>query len=388
LNERFPAERTHGRRPPPRLSPRALGAAAAMLLVPLLFTGTRAGPAALEVFHPPEAHHRRNAPPVQEEDLRFQDEQRKPYGECWYYLAVAEDGTLFFCHFNLMRINFLIKQYSLDFSLYLPDGTRHFFADGFEKGDMEAATDRFLVRLGPNRVAGTLERQEVHVQGLGYTVDLTFTPRIPALRDGSGRVFLDPEKKDYLDITYQPDLKVAGTLRHGGRTVPLSGWGYGDHVRQTFIPTEFAKVLYAYRAKLGDLFLTALEYHAEPGFTPRRVPSLIVTWQDKLLMVSHDYTLKPMGTYRDEKRSQDVPRSFRLEDRTEGFELECGAQGELLKRVDLLASVSPFQKKVLDLVGIRSFSYIFQENTRCTVRAPEVSGTFQGNGILEVLVSD
>lgn len=370
-------------------SPGLALAALALVLAAPDFTGARADPAELEVFHPPRPqHHTRNAPPVVDADLRFRDEDRKPYGECWYYLAVADDGTLFFCHFNLMRVNFLLKQYSLDFSLYLPDGTRHFFADGFEKGEMEAATDRFQVRLGPNRVGGTLEKQQVHIEELGYTLDLTFTPRIPALRDGSGRIFLDPKKKDYLDITYQPDLEVTGTLRHEGRTVPFSGWGYSDHVRQTFIPTDFAKVLYAFRAKVGDVFLTALEYHPEPGFTPRRVPSLIVTWRDRLLMVSHAYSLEATETYRDEKRSKEVPQSFRLEDRTDGFELECTAQGELLKRVDLLASVSPFQKKVLDLIGIRSFSYIFEEATRCTVKAPEVSGTFEGTGILEVLVSD
>jgi len=347
------------------------------------------GPTELEVFHPTLTHHQRNAPPVQEKDLWFRDESRRPYGECWYFLAMAQDGTLFFCHFNLMRINFLIKQYALDFSLYLPDGTRHFFADSFEKDDLDIATDRLLVKFGPNRITGTLDRQQLHIDELGYVIDLTFTPRVAALRDGSGRIYLSPKKKEYMDITYQPDLKVKGTIKHKGKEVSLSGWGYSDHVRQTFLPTDFGKVLYAYRVKVGEVFITALEYHPEPKkYSPGRVPSMIVTYRDKLVMVSHDYTLQVTETYTDEKRSTEVPQSFLLKDRAEGFELECTAEGELLKRVDLLAAVSSFQKKVLDLFGIRSFSYIFDEKTSCRIQSPEVSGDFQGTGILEVLVSD
>jgi len=354
----------------------------------LAFSNAEAQPLELEVFHPPQSHHLRNAPPVQEKDLWFQETNRKPYSECWYYLAVAQDGTLFFCHFNLVRINFLVKQYALDFNLYLPDGTRIFFANSYDTQDVEWGTDRFYVKLGPNRICGTLERQDLHIEEQGYVLDLAFSPRVAALRDGSGRVFLDPRKKDYLDITYQPDLQVQGTLRHKDRQVPLAGWGYGDHVRQTFIPTDFAKVLYAFRVKVGDLFLTALEYHPEPKYSPRRVPSLIVTHRDRLLMVSHDYTLQVTATHTDERRKTLVPQSFLLQDRAEGFALECAAEGTLLKRVDLLASVSSFQKSVLELFGIRSFSYIFEEQTRCTVRSPEVSDAFAGTGILEVLVSD
>lgn len=363
---------------------------AAAALVFSVFPSSKAGaqPIELEAFHPPESHHLRNAPPVQEKDLWYEETHRRPYSECWYYLAVAEDGTVFFCHFNLVTINFLVRQYALDFNLYLPDGTRHFFADSYDRKDVDWATDRFHVKLGPNRISGTLERQHLYIEEDGYVLDLTFSPRVAALRDGTGRIFLDPRKRDYLDITYQPDLKVQGTLRHQGREVSLAGWGYSDHVRQTFIPTDFAKVLYAFRVKLGDVFLTALEYHPEPKFTPRRVPSLIVTHGDRLLMVSHDYELKATAVYTDEQRKTEVPQSFLLKDRAEGFELDCAAQGTLLQRVDLLASVSSFQKRVLELFGIRSFSYVFEQQTHCTIRSPQVSGTFEGTGIFEVLVSD
>ncbi len=368
---------------------RPLRIAAAALFLSLAFLANAWGePTELQIFHPPETHHLRNAPPVQEKDLWFEDLSRKPYSECWYYLFAARDGTLFFCHINLVKINFFVKQYALDFNLYLPDGTRHFFADSFEKKDVEWATDRFSVKLGPNRISGSLDRQQLHIEELGYTLDLAFTQRVAPLRDGSGRIYLDPDRKDYLDITYQPDLKVKGTLKENDRVVPLEGWGYSDHVRQTFIPTEFAKVLYAYRAKVGEIFLTALEYHPEPKYRPDRVPSLIVTYRDRLLNVSHDYTLQVTGTHSDEKRSTEVPEDFILKDRADNFELECTAEGDLLKRVDLLASVSSFQKKVLELFGIHSFSYIFEEKTRCRIQSPEVSGTFQGTGILEVLVSD
>jgi hypothetical protein len=362
--------------------------AASLLFALLCVSPASADTTELQSFHPDGAHHLRNAPPVQEKDLWFQDLSRKPYSECWYYLAVAQDGTIFFCHFNLVRINFLVKQYALDFNLFLPDGTRHFFADSFEGKEVEWGTDRFFVKLGPNRIQGTLERQVMHIEELGYTLDLTFFRKVDPLRDGTGRIFLDPEKRDYLDITYQPDLKVEGTLKQKNLQVPLTGWGYGDHVRQTFIPTDFAKVLYAFRVKVGEIFLTALEYHPEPTYRPARVPCLIVTYRDRLLAVSHDYTLKTTGTYTDPKRSTDVPEDFQLKDRAENFELECTAEGDLLQRVDLLASVKSFQKSVLELFGIRSFSYVFEEKTRCTVRSPDVSGTFQGTGVLEVLVSE
>jgi hypothetical protein len=83
-----------------------------------------------------------------------------------------------------------------------------------------------------------------------------------------------------------------------------------------------------------------------------------------------------------------VPQDFRLTEQTEDFELDCTAEGKPLKRVDLLASVSTLQKKVLEIFGVRSYSYVFEETTSCRFRNPEMSTTFHGKGVFEVLVSD
>ncbi|MEJ1342303.1 MAG: hypothetical protein RPU14_09575, partial [Candidatus Sedimenticola sp. (ex Thyasira tokunagai)] len=46
--------------------------------------------------------------------------------------------------------------------------------------------------------------QRLHIEEEDFTVDLNFTPRAPAFRDGDGRIYLDQGKKDYMDVTYQP----------------------------------------------------------------------------------------------------------------------------------------------------------------------------------------
>lgn len=373
----------------PRRSGPPIGPLAAALI--LLLVGGRPGTGSAEdlfVFHPPGQPHTLEGNTAGEADLFYTETGRSPYSECWYYLAMCEDGTVFFCHLNLAKINWLIKQYSLDFNLYLPDGTRTFFADSYDKKEVAWGTDRLLVKLGPNRLTGTLAEQQLHIEASGYVLDLLFRPQGPPFRDGEGRIYLDEKHTDYLDITYQPALRVTGSVLRAGKRQALSGWGYGDHVRQTFIPTDFAKRLYAFRVQMGDLFLTVLEYFPNPEFTPSRVPSLILTYQGRLLHVSHDYPFEQTRGYTDPARGVTVPRDIRLRERTDTVDLDCRATGTPLKRVDLLASVSPLQKKVLNLFGVRSYSYIFEEATECRLRSPDVSGTFTGTGILEVLSSD
>jgi len=181
-----------------------------------------------------------------------------------------------------------------------------------------------------------------------------------------------------LDLQTQQQVKAhhADDLHEG----PDHWWQIG--LALMGMPVEFGN------GSDGDLHITALEYHSTPAYEPRRIPTLIVAHRDRIIAVSHAYTLEPKDLYTDPDRSTEVPRGFVLKDRGESFALDCDAQGRLLERVDILSNVGSVQKKILDLFGIRSFSYIFEEKTRCTVRSPEVSGTFQGRGVLEVMVSE
>lgn len=346
-------------------------------------------PSPLFVFHDPGSPHVDLNAGVDARHLWYEDLSRTPYSECWYYLFFGEDGTIFFCHINLARMTSLVPaQYSLDFNLIVPGAEPVFFGDSYKKGAVEWKTDRLFVKLGPNVLQGDLDRQTLHIEELGYRIDLAFDRQVAPYRDGCGRIYLDRRRTNYLDIMYQPSMNVSGHLQSDGKTSTLKGWGYADHVRQTFIPTTFAKTLYAFRIRMGDLFITCLEYFPNAEFRRDRVATMIVAHRDKILHVSHDYSLDPTQWHKDHHTGAQVPASFTLAERTTGFTLEGTAQGDLLQRVDLLGAVKPFQKKILQLVGIRSYSYVFKERVSCKLYCPEAQGLFSGTGLFEVVVSD
>ncbi|MES9903742.1 MAG: lipocalin-like domain-containing protein, partial [Sedimenticola sp.] len=312
-------------------------------------------------------------------------QNRKPYSEFWYYLSVNEAGAVIISHFSLAKINLFFEQFTVDFGIYLPDGTTHYYSQSYVRSEVESESDRFHIKLRENTLGGTLESQRLQIKDDNVAVDLRFDSEVPAYRDGDGRIYLDKGKQDYMDVTYQPAMRVEGDITIGEQRIQWRGWGYADHVRQTFIPTEFAGRLYAFRVKMGDLFISSLDYFTNPGIQPRRLPSLMVTYKDRIIHVGHDYHLEETATYEDSERGISVPSGFRLSGKSGTFEISCSVVGKLLQRVDLLSTMGTFKRSILSFAGVSSFDYIFSEDVECRVASSEVSGLFSGKGVLEVV---
>ena len=364
------------------------------LLVPTMLAGllflpiaARTDPKEIEVFESPRTSSLKNVREAQAKDLYYQDVDRKPFEQCWYYLAVADDGTVFFCHFNAVKVNFAIKVYSLDFELCLPHLGDHFFAHAYKEDEVKWATDRLFLQMGKNRVEGTLKEQKIHIEEVDYVVDLNFQATVPAFREGSGKIYLDHEKKDYMDMTFQPAMRFEGTIKTKGETRPIKGWAYSDHLAATFITTDLAKSLDSVRIHAGDLFISAFEFHTVPKYLPHRIPILMVIYKGQLIYWGNDFQFNATRTYEDAETGLEAPKNFTLERHDGSFNLECSGRGTLLQRVDALATVNAVVRKLLKLAGISSYAYVFREDVQCKIDAPKASGTFKGDGILEALYS-
>ncbi|MES9903129.1 MAG: hypothetical protein ABW168_10640, partial [Sedimenticola sp.] len=72
------------------------------LLLTLFFTTVESA-GDLYFFHPEGAVHNLAPPPVPEEVLWYQPQNRKPYSEFWYYLSVNEAGAVIISHFSLAK---------------------------------------------------------------------------------------------------------------------------------------------------------------------------------------------------------------------------------------------------------------------------------------------
>ena len=355
-------------------------------LVLLLSSSGRADPTQLQIFEGPAKTPTENVVKAKESDLAFND--KKPYAECWFYLAVAEDGTVFYTHFNLMKISWMVKKNSIDFGLNPPGGENEFFASGYDDDVTHAATDKLDIAMGKNTLKGNLAGQKIHIEEKGTVIDLSFSAQVPAFREGDGKIWMNKKKDKYLALTVQPAMRFEGTISRDGKKRTLKGWAYSDHVRQTVIPTDFAKQVRSYRIDFGDVFISAMEYYPITDYLPSRVPLLVVTHKDKVIHVSLNYESKPTAEYTDPKTSTKVPQSFVLTDKNGSFHLECTAQGKQIQRIDYLASVSGMLRKSMQLLGYKSYGYIFDEKTECKLESPEVSGTYAGKGVLEVLMSE
>ena len=195
--------------------------------------------------------------------------------EWWYFDVALPDGGWLVAIFHSALFNVGDHRPTLDLRYYPPDGAPVVAVGRFPRREYEADRDRFRVRVGESWAAEENGGYHLHLSQGSLAAELTFSPRLPGWRVGTGRLFADPVSGRFFNwVVPAPCARVEGWLRVGGERRPVEGVGYHDHNWGNFyLPTAFQSWYWGrvwggkWTLVFGDL--------VPPGGSPRVTPFLI-----------------------------------------------------------------------------------------------------------------
>lgn len=205
---------------------------------------------------------------------------------------------------------------------------------------------------GKAEMAGTPQSIVFKNETDGGAYELTFTPIAQPWRPRGGQVLFGADKSPY-DVTLFPLMKVVGKYkRPGGEWQNVEGRGFGSHVWGDLAPYDMNRWTLEFRAISGDCTVYMRELNTTEDYDNVRVPFLLITKGNEILLESFDYTFTATETFKDEKHDNkyEVPTAFTLQgfddtDKTRQFRAVV-KQTKLNKRKDYLADLGAFKAAV------------------------------------------
>lgn len=282
------------------------------------------------------------------------------YGQKYTFNAeYGERGRLYF---SMTISNLGIGNHKMEAkgNLRLDDKTISWKKD-LKAKDWHFKAAPFQVEAGPAKISGEPTRLVFEVKNSDGEFEVTFTPIAMPWRPRDGQIQFGPERK-INDYTVFPLSKVQTRVRFkGGDWQEVEGYGYGTHSWSELAVYETARWVSEFRGIAGDRTVYIREIYTADDFGRQRVPYLLITRGDEVLLESFDFQMNPTEILTDsehENRYQ-VPESFTLlgadASRPERKFRANMKKNKLRKRDDILKSmnfavravVSRFSKPVL-----------------------------------------
>ena len=284
--------------------------------------------------------------------LFFKGNYTTPYTGGPYYQFDSENGYDFYCHFIFADLGFGLKKYLVDYKLHYPDGTCKVFGGKFDQDEGFQAEDRFEWKIGPNRIKGDQAIHHLHIESGALRVDVDLKTLVPFYRVGDdGRIYLEPERKGWGQLTYFPLFAAQGTILDGETSIPVSGWGYGNLSRMHFIITEITSLHTALRWQKDGLGFDFHDYRAAPEYGGNWFGVLMVYDQGRMIHVSQDFRKEILESVTEPKTGFKIPIGYRLESRGQGVTVQIEFTGvRLADYNDPLVWLGGIEKRLVELV--------------------------------------
>ncbi len=206
--------------------------------------------------------------------------------EWWYLDGVAQDGTLVVVWFG---DNWLVgtktRQVAIEVS---PPGKPTRSARYLTHDPGEFSREAADVRIGLNRLAGNLERYEIHLdpaQVAGVGCDLTLTRRVISYRPGTGYMAAGADYFAWLVAV--PEGELSGTLSIDGVSVPFTGSGYHDHNWGNVPPWKLFRNWWWGRGDAGGRTVVMSELRPAVGRGDRPLPLLFIASKEGVQLEAH-----------------------------------------------------------------------------------------------------
>ena len=248
----------------------------------------------------------------------------------------------------------------------------------------------FRIRAGKASMSGTPERLVFENERGGDAFEITFTPIARAWRPKSGRIQYGKDRLA-MDVTLFPLMKVEGRYKQdGGEWQTIEGRGWGSHNWSELMMYNQARWTVDFRGIEGDYAVWMREFSTTDDYGRLRIPYLLITKGNEILVESYDYTFIAKDVFTDSKHDNKykVPESFQLvgtdaEDKSRQFRASA-KKSKLRERKDYLKDMGTMKAV---LVGRFSepvrydydMSYTFEVKTKDGVDRFEGIGRYEFN---------
>lgn len=191
---------------------------------------------------------------VREDGFRSADELDHSF-EWWYFDMQLDDGSTLVATYNTKPNT--APDGPLDPSVLLiyhgADGTKVRTDSHHPASEFSADRERCDVRVGPNTVAGDLERYNLHLEESGVVADIRIDRASPSWRPGAGINYFDSARRQHLGwVVPVPYGTVTGTIDVNGASREVTGSAYHDHNWGNKVMDAGLDHWYWGRAHIGD----------------------------------------------------------------------------------------------------------------------------------------
>lgn len=234
------------------------------------------------------------------------------YGEKYTFNADFEGGGSFYFSMTISNLGFGDGMMEAKGRLTV-GGQSYNWKKNLDDDEWSYDKKAFRIKAGPASISGTPDRLVMTARAEGTDVELTFTPIARAWRPRDGRVRWGDEGVN--DYTVFPLMKVEGRYKpKGGDWQPLTGRGFGTQSWSNVALYETARWTLELRTIDGDKTLYLREIGATDEYGDARIPYLLVTRGDEVLLESFDYQMTPTDVMTDTRHDNryKVPEAFTL----------------------------------------------------------------------------
>jgi len=172
--------------------------------------------------------------------------------EWWYFDVTLEDGSHLVAVLYSSLYNAADHRPTVDLRYYPRRGQSVVAIGRYHRSDYHATPDRCRVQIAACRAEDLGDRYRLSLQEGPLAAELTFWPRLPGWRAGTGHLFFDPDTGRHFDwVVPLPRARVEGVLSVHGESRPVVGEGYHDHNwGNLYLPAAFQGWTWG-RAQLG-----------------------------------------------------------------------------------------------------------------------------------------
>ena len=283
------------------------------------------------------------------------DRYRFTKNEGVYFMSRFNDGWVFMMNlfwfdsplFNTWGIYVLVTD---------PQGETFWTNHELQNNDVTYSTDYLYVSDGKNEVYGRDNTYHIKINVKRFSCDLVFQNILPPWKPGDGVYYLSGGGEAFQHrIIHSPWAWVKGSIRIEGKTIEVTGQGYGEKTLTINPLTKLNPLLYSMRIYSTEetgqedrWHIGLLDIEIHPSYGSKRIPRLVVCHGQEYIFATQNYTIKPLDFVYSEDITYAYPRRLHISAFNKGYTLE----GEYVSRklysyVDVLAELPLWFKAIL-----------------------------------------
>lgn len=266
------------------------------------------------------------------------------YIEWWYFDVMNPDGSLvrgqFFVAGNIARPKGVTT--GIRASYVAPDGTETVIEQRFPYSSFRASTDVCDVQIGPNFIRGDLSHYQVHIEGIGKSLDLELDSEIHGITSYAS--FGD--ESHYMHwVVPQPRGLAKGRFIDGQVTYQLDGLGYRDHNWLNIPPMDLLAFWDWGRIYDGDYTIIFADIVTTKRMEQEEIKPLAIFDSKQLVYLTTErakWSLDKSDLRPDPETGLKIPWKNTLKARDDALSLEVNLElKQVFQRIDLLADFNP-----------------------------------------------